>query len=126
MPGFIHTEKDEARWKRAKDAAAKSTEHGTDHFWALSNYIYHKMGKSQQDIEKAEHFKKSLFGLSNSGLAVSEKISVPSATKMPKAKKMPTALDKPSKFFKNEGGIRHPSICKLKDFLHKKHRAKCE
>ena len=122
MPGFIHSEKDEARWDRAKKAASKSLKEGSDSFWALSNYIYHKMGKSQEDIEKAEHFKKTLFGLSNSGIAVSEKapsLHIPYAMKMPKPKKMPSATAKPSVFFKKEDfdNVKHPSTCKLRDFL---------
>jgi hypothetical protein len=145
MPAFIHTKSDESRWEKAKKAASKSTTHGTDSFWALSNYIYHRMGKSQEsqqiaaDMKKSfvkesrMDIKKSLFGLPNSELSVSQKlpkapgspsINMTSAMKMPKAKKMPDAMDKPSKFFKNEtaGEPKHPSICKLKDFLNKKRK----
>jgi len=114
MPGFVKTPKDEARWEKAKKAASKSTSHGTDSFWKLSNYIYHKMGKSQEDIEKAEEFKKSLLGT-----------SVPSATKMPKSKMMPDPFAKPSKFFKKEefNGLKKTSIENLRTFL-EKHRSK--
>jgi hypothetical protein len=52
-------------------------------------------------------------------------ISIPNAAKMPKVKSLPKATDKPSVFFKKEefGGIKHPSIEKLRTFL-EKHRAK--
>ena len=124
MPGFIKTPADEKKWNAIKHSVAKqrgkSVDDFTDREWATVNAAWHK--------SEYEGIKKSLFGLSNSGLAVSEKVSVPSGMKMPKPKKMPTALDKPSKFFKNEQNIsiKHPSIGKLRDFLQKKHRAKCE
>jgi rubrerythrin len=60
MPGFIKTPKDEAKWEKAKKAAAKSTKHGSDGFWALSNYIYHKMGKTEEDTQQAQFYKKEL------------------------------------------------------------------
>lgn len=43
------------------------------------------------------------------------------AVKTPKAKKMPDGFGKPSLFFKSEDDyakIKHPSLQKLRDFLH--------
>lgn len=50
MPGFIHTRGDEARWSRAKAAAGKqlSVKDG-DSYWALTNHIYQKMTKIEDD-----------------------------------------------------------------------------
>lgn len=121
MPGFIKTPKDEARWSKAKKAASKSTSEGSDGYWALSNYIYHRMGKSEDDIQKAEAYKillKSLF-ISPSSALTKTKISIPNATKMPKPKAMGKITDKPSKFFKSEEfpNIKRTSIEKLRSFL---------
>src|ERR1700687_1795775 len=115
MPGFVKTPKDEVRWSRAKKAAGKTVTEDSDSYWKLSNFIYHKMGITEEDIKLAEEFKKSLLSIPNA--------SVPNAMKMPKAKAMPTALDKPSKFFKNEGfgDKKQSSIEKLKLFLEKQH-----
>jgi hypothetical protein len=48
------------------------------------------------------------------------------AVKMPKAKSMPDATAKPSVFFKKEqdsfSQVKHPTLCKLRDFLERKHR----
>lgn len=54
MPGFVKTPKDEARWAKAKEAARKQTSEGSESFWKLSNYIYHKMGKSDLDAMEAK------------------------------------------------------------------------
>lgn len=54
MPGFIHTPKDEAKWERAKEAAGKSAKKDSKSYWKLSNYIYHKMGKSETDSSNAQ------------------------------------------------------------------------
>src|SRR5271170_7384619 len=107
MPAFIKTPADEHKWNAIKHSVAKqrgkSTADFTDRDWATVNAAWHK---SEYDA-----IAKSLFGLSNSGMAVSEKVSVPSATKMPKPKKMPKATDKPSLFFKSEfGNVKHPSV----------------
>jgi hypothetical protein len=138
MPGFIKTPADEKKWNAIKHSVAKqrgkSVEDFSDRDWATVNAAWHK---SEYDT-----IMKSIFGLSNSGMAVSEKepedlnkkaslmpksptLHIPYSMKMPKPKKMPTAMDKPSKFFKNEdlGNVKHPSACKLKDFLDR-HRAK--
>lgn len=108
MPGFVKNPKDESRWERAKKAAQKTTSEGSDSFYALSNFIYHKMGKTEEDMQKAEEFKKSL-------------LTIPKATKMPKQKSMPKATDKPSLFFKKEDfdNIKRPSIENLRGFLEK-------
>lgn len=49
MPGFVKTPRDEARWEKAKEAAGKQTDKGSESYWKLSNYIYHKMGKTEED-----------------------------------------------------------------------------
>lgn len=123
MPNFVKTPKDEARWKKAKDAVSaskgKSESDFQDSDWALANYIYHKMGKSEEDTELAKGFKiklKSITGIKNP-----LKTGTSLVVKTPKAKKMPEATDKPSKFFKNEdiGDVKRVSIQKLRDFLDK-------
>jgi hypothetical protein len=128
MPGFIKTPKDEARWKKAKDAASKETKEGSEGFWKLSNYIYHKMGKTEEEVQKAEEFKQSLLKISTSVPTAS--VPNPSkvgstAVKMPKASKQPDPFGKPSLFFKNEDKefdkVKHPSVQKLRDFLKKVH-----
>lgn len=49
MPGFIKTPKDEAKWKKAKEAANKTlSEADGDSYWALTNSIYQKMSKSDE------------------------------------------------------------------------------
>ena len=64
MPGFVKTPKDEARWARAKDAASKSKDKGESDFndrdWALTNYIYHRMSKNQEDQAHADFIKSEL------------------------------------------------------------------
>lgn len=111
MPGFIKTPKDEEKWNAIKHSVAKqrgkSVDSFTDRDWATVNAAWHK---SEYDA-----ITKSLKMPS---------ISIPSAMKMPKVKKMPLATDKPSKFFKSQdfSNIKHPSICKLRDFLDKQHK----
>ena len=60
MPGFVKTPKDEARWAKAKEAAGKSTEKDSESYWKLSNYIYHKMGKTEEDQKMADLAKADL------------------------------------------------------------------
>lgn len=60
MPGFVKTPKDEARWKRAKEAAGKQTSEGSESFYKLSNYIYHKMGKTEEDQKMSELYKNEI------------------------------------------------------------------
>jgi hypothetical protein len=60
MPGFVKTPKDEAKWSKAKEAAGKSTSKGSKGYWALSNYIFHKMGKSEDSAKMAKMFKNEL------------------------------------------------------------------
>lgn len=67
MPGFVKTPKDEARWAKAKEAASKETEHGSESFWKLSNYIYHKMGKTEEDQKMAELYKSEITNSFQSG-----------------------------------------------------------
>lgn len=121
MPAFIKTPADEKKWNAIKHSVAKqrgkSIEDFTDRDWATVNAAWHK--------SEYEDIKKSLFGLSNSGMAMKE-TKIPSATKMPKPKSMLKATDKPSKFFKSEAEefshVKHPSLMKLKDFLSKRHK----
>lgn len=129
MPGFVKTPKDEARWKKAKEAAGKSTKVDSEGYWKLANYIFHKTGDTEEDMQKAEEFKKSLLKVSSS--IPSTSIPNPSkvgstAVKMPKASKQPDPYGKPSLFFKGESlnfeDLKHPTLCKLRDFLQKKHR----
>lgn len=128
MPGFVKTPKQEKRWSAAKTAAAKSKGKSVndlhDDDYALANYIYHKMGKTEEDVQKAEEFKKSILKMSTS---VPNPAKVGSTSvKMPKSKKMADPFGKPSLFFKTEAeefsSVKHPTLCKLRDFLQKKHK----
>lgn len=51
---------------------------------------------------------------------------VPNAAKMPKTKTMAKPGDKLSEFLKSESEqfeyVKHPTLCKLRDFLQKKHK----
>jgi hypothetical protein len=53
------------------------------------------------------------------------KVGIPSV-KTPKIKSLPGPTAKPSVFFKSEpeefSHVKHPTLCKLRDFLGKKHR----
>lgn len=60
MPNFVKTPRDEARWKKAKEAAGKETEVGSESYYKLSNYIYHKMGKTEEDQKMAELYKSEI------------------------------------------------------------------
>lgn len=110
MPAFVKTKSDESRWAKAKEAAGKSTAKDSENYWRLSNYIYHKMGKTEEDIKMATELEK--------GLLKPMKMASTSV-KTPKSKKLPGPFDKPSIFFKNEdlNNIKHPSVQKLWDFL---------
>lgn len=133
MPGFVKTPKDEARWAKAKEAASKETDKGSEGYWKLSNYIFHKMGKTEEDQKIAEVLKKSLSKPSMGGLKQTALTPVPgvvspmqasvgTAVKTPKAKKMGQATDKPSVFFgKSEEfkNIKKSSIENLRTFLEK-------
>ena len=92
MPGFVRTKADEAKWKRAKDAAAKQTDRGSEGFWKLSNYIFHK---SEGNHKVADFFKSELQKFGGMGqLSLSESATEP----------------------------KHPSVQKLRDFLVNKKR----
>jgi hypothetical protein len=70
MPGFVKTKADEAKWKEAKNAAAKQTERGSEGFWKLSNYIFHK---SEGNHAVADFFKSELMKFGGMGqLSLSE------------------------------------------------------
>ena len=122
MPGFIKTPKDEAKWKKMKEAVSRSKSKPesefTDRDWALTNYLWHK---SEGNIEKAEELAKSL-GTKVPSVAVPNPAKVGSTSvKMPKSKKLADPFGKPSLFFKSED-VKQPSIQKLRDFLEKRHR----
>lgn len=126
MPGFVRTKADETRWSNAKEAAKKQTSEGSDSFYALSNYIYHKMGKSEEDQKMANFYKTELYKSLNPMKTGSGQLSV----KIPKSKSMPGAFDKPSKFFKSESkseelcAPKHPTLQKLYSFMKSEHKKK--
>lgn len=149
MPGFVKTPKDEARWSKAKEAAGKTTQTGSEGYWKLSNYIFHRMGKSEEDQKKAEMYKKELLGQSekefqksmkmsglkptaitpvpgvvspaNNNTGSPNKVGSQAVVKAPKAKKMGQATDKPSVFYKSEQNqsFKKQSIKTLHEFLTK-------
>ena len=129
MPGFVKTPKDEKRWAAAKTATAKtknkSVEDLHDDDFALANYIYHKMGKTEEDVQKAEELLKTMLKIPSTSVPNPNKAGS-TAVKMPKSKKMPDAFGKPSLFFKSEAEefdyVKHPTLCKLREFILKKHK----
>jgi len=120
MPAWVH---DEKRWSAAKAAAAKSKGKDVsalkDEDFALANYIYHKMGKSEEDVQKAEELKKALTSVPSVAVPNPAKVGS-TAVKMPKSKKLADPFGKPSLFFKSED-VKQPSIQKLRDFLEQRH-----
>jgi hypothetical protein len=127
MPGFVKTPKDEARWGQAKEAVARSKGKGEKEFgdrdFALANYIYHKMGKSKDDVKKAEELRKALIAPPAKPKTSIPSTSVPNPAKVgqtgvrsPKQKSMPGPDAKPSVFFKSEGAL-HPNIENLRAFI---------
>lgn len=141
MPAWV---KDEARWSRAKAAAAKSkgksVESLHDDDFALANYIYHKMGKTEEDVKRSDELKKGLlgglgggFGMAGGGMGLGLtgksgmggiKITQTNV-KLPKPKKPVGAMSKPSLFYKTEGcdDLKHPTLLKFRDFFDKKHKS---
>lgn len=134
MPGFIKTPKDERKWNAIKHSVAKqrgkSIENFTDRDWATVNAAWHKSEGNTQEYQK---IMKSLTipKLSTSLRPMSTKVPNPSkvgstAVKSPKSKKMPDPFGKPSLFFKSEieefEHVKHPTLCKLRDFLQRKRR----
>ena len=133
MPGFVRTPKDEARWSKAKEAAGKTAKEGSDSYWKLSNYIYHKMDKSDESQKFADELKKGLLG--GAGLGMSGGLGLgltgksgmggvkiaQTNVKMPKPKKPASPTAKPSVFFKSESTL-HPTLAKMQDFILKKHK----
>jgi hypothetical protein len=61
MPGFVKTPKDEEKWKKAKEAAGKQTEVDSESYYKLANYIYHNMGKTEEDKKIAEIYKSEIY-----------------------------------------------------------------
>lgn len=126
MPGFIKTKGQEARWQVAKKAAAKSKGKSSEELkgddFALVNYIYHKMGKNEEDVKKAEELKKALIGKAPFSMStIKNSTRMPSiastktgttmptinsastkikGTETPKQKTMPTISDNAAKHFK--------------------------
>jgi hypothetical protein len=145
MPGFVRTPADEKKWSEAKQAAGKSTKEGSKSYWKLSNYIFHRMGKSGYDLMMADIFKSELISsceghlvksaddLLKAGFGGMLQLSQPKSTmktgtqqlavKMPKPKQMPDPFGKKSAFFKHED-VKHPSVRKLSAFMLKKHKDK--
>jgi hypothetical protein len=62
MPGFVRTQKDEARWSKAKSHVSSSKQKGEEDFsdqdWALVNHIYRSMKKSALALIAGELIKK--------------------------------------------------------------------
>jgi hypothetical protein len=131
MPAFVRTKSDEARWSRAKEAAGKETDHGSEGFWKLSNYIYHKMGKTENDQKMANFYKTELLkfgGMMQLGLSEKGPKAGANSTsvKIPKAPRQGKLNDKPSVFFKAEScHPKHPSTQKLYDFMAGRQMKKC-
>lgn len=126
MPGFVKTPADEARWAKAKEAAGKETEKDSESYYKLSNYIYHKMGKSEEDQKLAKMFKTELYKAfsvkmpsinKGTGMPAPTKVGTQATVKNPKAKRMPDPWAKPSLFYKSENKQIKPSIEKLSTFL---------
>lgn len=124
MPAFVKSPKDEERWSKAKKAVERSNSkveadfHDRD--WALTNYLFHKMGKSEDDVQKAEAIKKDLLKPPKPTTAIKSPMKMGStAVKMPKTKKLAGPFSKPSLFFKKEEfkDIKKPSIENLRTFL---------
>jgi hypothetical protein len=114
MPGFVKSPKDEARWEKSKSAAAKRTKEGSDSYWKLSNYIFHRMGKTEEDQRLAEYYKTELL----KAPSISAPMKTGSvAVKMPKAKKPPDPFGKPSLYFKSEVEPKILGVEKLRQFL---------
>ena len=85
-----------------------------------------RVGKSADEIAK------SIFISASSGMPKSQ-TTVPNpakvgstAVKTPKSKQLPGPGAKPSVFFKTEieefAHVKHPTLCKLRDFVMRKHR----
>jgi hypothetical protein len=108
MPGFVKNKKDEAKWSKAKEAAGKSTSKDSKSYWKLSNYIFHKMGKTEALPPKPPAPPKPTTSIKSPMKMGS------TAVKTPKTKKLPGALDKPSLFFKSE---KINGVTMLKAFL---------
>jgi len=121
MPGFVNSPEKEKRWSKAKKAAGKETKDGSEGFYKLSNYIFHKMGKTEEDMFMAEKWKSELLKSLGSLPSDPMKVGTQATVKMPKAKKPADGFGPPSKFFKSEElqQIKKPSVKKLQDFLEK-------
>jgi hypothetical protein len=118
LPGFVKTKKDEKKWSSAKQAAAKQTSVGSDSYWKLANYIFHKSEGNEQAAKmfKNDILQKAIGGLKNPSLSGTAAVTV----KMPKAKKPADPFGKPSLLKSEENELKKSSIEKLSDFLNKK------
>lgn len=110
MPAFIKTPAEEARWSKAKQAAAKSkgkaVEALHDDDYKLVNYIYHKMGKTEEDQKMAKAFETKLLApkttSSETKMPNPMKSGTPTSVKTPKAKRPPDPFGKKSLLLKSE------------------------
>lgn len=123
------SEKDPTRWEKAKKAVERSkgkkeADFG-DREFKLTSYVYHKMGKSQEDIQKAEELRKaliappkpttSLAGPGNTATSVPNPAKTgQTGVRTPKSKKLGSPFGKMSLINKSEV---HPTVRKLSDFL---------
>jgi hypothetical protein len=119
MPGFVKTPKDEKKWSEAKEAAGKS---GGEPKWALANFIFHRMKKSQ-GLEKAEEFMQEIF---KSEAQILSPKPTPTAVANPMKSGEQSTISKTPKspgMFKSEDfkDVKHASARKLRDFM-----AKCK
>lgn len=110
MPAFVKTKNDEKKWSEAKEASGKETDKGSKGYWKLSNFIFHKMKKSQ-GIEKAEELPK----------VISPKPVQTSVPNPMKAGEQSTISKTPKApgMFKSEDfkDVKHSSARKLRDFM---------
>jgi hypothetical protein len=120
MPAFIKTPADEHKWNAIKHSVAKQrgkkVEDFTDRDWATVNAAWHK---SEGNMVEFQKIMKSI------SIPNPARVGIPSV-KTPKTKKLPSPGAKPSVFFKSEpeefSEVKHPTLCKLRDFLGKRHR----
>jgi hypothetical protein len=123
MPGFVKTPKDEAKWSKAKESASKSTKVGSQGYWKLANYIFHKSeyldmlkGFNQQSLQGSAPKPFSGLNTNNSAkMANPMKTGIPSV-KMPRPKTS-IGIDIGKSENHDFANTKHPSVQKLRYFL---------